>query len=74
MKIADAIVWSLFMRDNEKCNISHAPLHRLEQYSILNTAYIGVIDRERFRKKYNNSVMNYVKISLVKLQKCMKKK
>ena len=30
------------MRDNEKCNISHAPW--LERYSILNTKCIGVID------------------------------
>ena len=24
MKIADSVLFSLFMRDNEKCNISHA--------------------------------------------------
>ena len=25
MKIADSVLVRLFMRDNEKCNISHAP-------------------------------------------------
>ena len=37
MKIADLVLLSLYMRDNKKCNISHAP------YSILNTKCIGVI-------------------------------
>ena len=39
MEIADPV---LFMRDNEKCNISNAPKHRLERYSILNTTCTGV--------------------------------
>ena len=25
MEIADSVLFCLFMRDNEKCNISHAP-------------------------------------------------
>ena len=28
MKIADTVLLSLFTRNNEKCNISHAPLHQ----------------------------------------------
>ena len=44
------------MRDNEKCNISHVPLHRLKRYSIINTKCIGVIDSEG-PEKYNNTEM-----------------
>ena len=38
MKIAEAVLLSLFMKDNEKCNISHAPNTGLSgtQFSILN--------------------------------------
>ena len=38
MKIADQALLSRFMRDNEKCNISHAPSTGLNgtQFSILN--------------------------------------
>ena len=48
MKIADLVLLSLLMRDNEKCNISHVPypLQRIERYSFLNTKCIGVIDTE----------------------------
>ena len=46
MKIADPVLLSLFMRDNEKCNISHDPWHGLELYSFLNIKCIGVIDPE----------------------------
>ena len=37
MKIADLIILSLFMRDNENCNISHAPSTDLSgcQFSII---------------------------------------
>ena len=50
MKIADPVLLSLFMRDNEKCNIFHAPSSGLsgtqfsERYAIPNTKCIGVID------------------------------
>ena len=43
------------MRDNEKCNISHVPYHRLERYLFLNTKYIGVIDPEG-PEKYNAEI------------------
>ena len=43
MKIADTVLWSLFMRDNEKY---HAPYYRLERYSVLKTKCIGVVDPE----------------------------
>ena len=46
MKITDPVLLSLFMIDNDKCDTSHAPKHRLERYSILNTKCIGVIDPE----------------------------
>ena len=38
MKIADPLLLSLYMRDNEKCNISHVPSTGLSgtQFSILN--------------------------------------
>ena len=38
MKIADPVLLNLFMRGNEKCNISHAPGTGLSgiQFSILN--------------------------------------
>ena len=41
VKIADSVLLSLFMRDNCKCNISHASKHWLKQYSILYTKSIG---------------------------------
>ena len=38
MKIAGSVLLSLFMRENEKCNISHAPSTGFSgtQFSILN--------------------------------------
>ena len=42
LKIADSVLLSLFMKDNEKCSISHVPMH----WSILSTKYIKVIDPE----------------------------
>ena len=44
IKSVGLVLLSLFMRDNEKCNNSHAPppWHRLERYSILNTKCIGI--------------------------------
>ena len=42
MKIADSVLLSLFIRDNEKCNISHAPVAPAKRYSILNSKSIGV--------------------------------
>ena len=39
MKIADPVLSSLFVKDNEKCNISHAPSNGFKsgiQFSILN--------------------------------------
>ena len=35
------------MRDNEKYCVFHAHEHHLEQYSILNTKCIGLIDPEQ---------------------------
>ena len=34
MKISDTVLLSQFMRDNEKCNISHAPAR-----AVLNSQY-----------------------------------
>ena len=48
-KTRELQIWllRLFMRDNVKCNISHAPYHRLKRYSILNYyKCIGIIDLE----------------------------
>ena len=56
MKIADLILLSLFMRDNEKCNIPHAPYHQLKRHSILNTKCIGVIDPAGPEKKNNTEI------------------
>ena len=44
MTIADSVLFSLFMRDNEMCNISSLTPPII--YSILNTKCIGVIDPE----------------------------
>ena len=52
MKIADPILLSLFMRDNEKCNISHAPSGI--QFPILNVLE-SLIPKDQ--KKYNNTEM-----------------
>ena len=62
MKVADSVLLSLFMRDNEKCNISHAPSTGLsgikfsERHSILNIKCTGVIDLQG-PEKYNNIEM-----------------
>ena len=53
MKIADSVLLSLFRRDNEKWNISHAPsTNWLKRYSVLNAKCIGEIDPEG-PEKYN---------------------
>ena len=56
MKIADLILLSLFIRDNEYYNIAHAPYHLLSgtQFSILN-ALESLIPKDQ--KKYNNIEM-----------------
>ena len=57
MKIADSVLLSLFMRDNGKCNISHAHYHRLEtgiQFSILKVLE-SLIPKDQ--KKYKNTEM-----------------
>ena len=47
MKIADPVLSSMFVKDNEKCNISHAPSTGIKKrYSILNTKCTGTIDPE----------------------------
>ena len=48
MKTADPFLLGLFMRDNEMCNISHAPGLIGIQFS--NTKCIGVIDPEGLQK------------------------
>ena len=56
MKIADLVLLCLFMRNNEKCNISHAPSTGISdiQFSILNVLDSLIpIDQ----KKYNSTEM-----------------
>ena len=60
IKIADSVLLSLFMRGNEKCNISHAPQHRLEWYSIHNNKCIGDIDAEG-PEKYTCTILKLLK-------------
>ena len=57
MKTADPVLLSLFMRDNEKCNISHAPSTGLSgtQFSILNV-WESLIPKDQ--KKYNTEIKN----------------
>ena len=57
MKISDTVLLSQFMRDNEKCNISHAPAWAVLN---LNTKCIGVIDPEGPEK--NNTEMKSVRL------------
>ena len=56
MKIADSVLLSLFMGDNEKCNISHAPNTGFSgtQFSILNVLESLTLQDQ---KKYKNSEM-----------------
>ena len=56
MKIADPVLLSLFMRDNERCNISHAPSTGLSgtQFSILNVLE-ALIPKDQ--KNNNNTEM-----------------
>ena len=49
-KTADSVLLSLLMRTNGKCNISHAPWHRLKGYS-------AFIQNPIFLKDNNFSVM-----------------
>ena len=46
MKIADMVLLSRFMRDNENVQHLSRPLDQFKRYSILTTKCIGVIDPE----------------------------
>ena len=67
MKIADSVLLSVFMRENERCNISHTPSTNLSgiQFSILIT--IGVIDPEE-PEKYNNTEMKLGRLIMATTQ------
>ena len=63
MKIADSVLLSMFMRDNEKCNISHAPSTGLSdiQFSIL---YVLESLIPKDKTKYNNTFVINLKYIL----------
>ena len=58
------------MKHNEKCNISHAPLHRLKRYSVLNAKCIELINPE-VPEKYNNTEIKSGDFCLKKIKQML---
>ena len=55
MKITNWVLLNLFMRDNEECNVSHAPWQRLKLYTIFKLHVLEPLCPKD--QEYNNTEM-----------------